>query len=136
MKYFFTFFRIFRFEHTKLTYFFVDHNIVETDSLTQISYNQNFRTMAELEYHNVHSNHSFKFLAIAAYFAVMPIILAVDFFVVHCTSFNDRWYVYLSEKIAQRYFFSGPLTLFSLALFPIGVSIILEFRFYSLENDF
>jgi hypothetical protein len=39
MKYFFTFFRIFRFEHTKLTYFFLDYKIIDVSSLTQIFYN-------------------------------------------------------------------------------------------------
>jgi|LauGreDrversion4_2_1035121.scaffolds.fasta_scaffold75305_5 hypothetical protein len=37
--YFFTFFRIFRFEHVKLTYFFLDYNLIDISSLAKVFYN-------------------------------------------------------------------------------------------------
>jgi hypothetical protein len=136
MRYFFTFFRIFRFEHSKVTYFFRDFSLLDFESLSLArNYNQNFAWMAELEYHNVHVNHNFKLLALAAYFGAMPALLAVDFFVVQCTA-SCRAYRYISEKIPQKYFFSGPLLLFTLASMPIGISCLLEFRFYTLDNEF
>ena len=54
LQYFFTFFRIFRFEHTKLTYFFMDYKLIDVDLLAKVFYNQNFGAAAEVEYHNVH----------------------------------------------------------------------------------
>lgn len=48
MSYYFSFFRILRFEHTKLTQFFTDYNIVDTSLLASVNYNQNFNSVAEL----------------------------------------------------------------------------------------
>jgi hypothetical protein len=48
MKYFFTFFRIFRFEHTKITYFFMDYNLLDASKFTSVFYNQNFNVLAEV----------------------------------------------------------------------------------------
>jgi len=39
LSYFFSFFRIFRFEHTKLTYFFLDYKFIDPASLTKVFYN-------------------------------------------------------------------------------------------------
>lgn len=91
--------------------------------------------MSEIEYHNVHVNNNFKILAIAGYFMVIPVVLAIDFFIVQCTH-SCRAYQFISEKIPQRFFFSGPLVLFTLFFFPIGIHCLLEFRFYKLYNDF
>ena len=86
MNYFFTFFRIFRFEHSKVTTFFKDYDLLDFEALPTLFYNQNYNIQTENQYHNVHSNHNFKFLFIAGYFALMPIVMTVDFFIIQCTS--------------------------------------------------
>jgi hypothetical protein len=99
-------------------------------------YNQNFYWMSELEYHNFHVNNNFKLLFLAAYFALMPIVLFLDFIMIHCFSTTFKPYLFLSEKIAQKFFFSGPLVLFTLFSVPFGVYCLLELRFYNFNNDF
>jgi len=48
LSYFFTFFRIFRLEHSKLTYLFVDYKLIDLPSLSkQVDYNQNFWFLSE-----------------------------------------------------------------------------------------
>jgi hypothetical protein len=38
--------------------------------------------------------------------------------------------------VAQNYFFSGPLLLFSLFAFPVAVSVTVELRFLTTNNEF
>jgi hypothetical protein len=52
------------------------------EMLAKVIYNQNFGATAEIEYHNVHLQNNFKMLIFAGYFALMPLILALDFFVI------------------------------------------------------
>jgi len=92
--------------------------------------------MAELKYNNFHVNHNFKLLALAAYFALMPLLLAIDFFLVHCVSTDSKLYRYLNERVVAKFFFSGPMALFSLGLLPMCLSAILELRFLTIENEF
>ena len=135
MKYFFTFFRIFRLEHTKLAYFFADYNLIDTVSFLKLTYNQNFADMAELQYHNIHSNNNIKFLIFVGYFALMPIILAVDFFFSNCT-YSFKYYHYIHEKIALRYFFSGPIFMLTLFFLPVTISALLELKYFNIGNEF
>ena len=136
MSYYFSFFRIFRFEHTKLTQFFTGYNIVDTSLLASVNYNQNFNSVAELQYQNLHVNNNFKLLTFASYFALMPLVLGLNFFMLYCISSSSNFISsYFNEKIAQKYFFSGPMVLICLFMFPIGVSILLEFRFFTTQNE-
>lgn len=131
MSYYFSFFRIFRFEHSKLTQFFTDYSLVDPSQLAQVDYNQNLNRMGELKYNNFHVNNNFKLLSISGYFAMMPLLLTVDFFLLHCVSQDSKIYRYLNERIVAKFFFSGPMALYSLSLLPMGLSAVLELRFFT-----
>jgi len=135
-SYFFTFFRIFRFEHTKLTYFFLDYNLIDVSSLTKVFYNQNLNYLSELQYHNIHLSANLKILAFAAYFASMPVILTLDFLIVQCLSSKLIGYKWFNENVAQSYFFSGPLMLFTVMCFPVIINVVLEIKFININNEF
>jgi hypothetical protein len=60
----------------------LDYNLIDVEMLAKVIYNQNFGATAEIEYHNVHLQNNFKMLIFAGYFALMPLILALDFFVI------------------------------------------------------
>jgi hypothetical protein len=92
--------------------------------------------MSELKYNNIHINNNFKLLTIAAYFALMPLLLAIDFFLVHCVSIDSKIYRYLNERVVAKFFFSAPMALYSLSLLPMGLSAVLELRFLTIQNEF
>lgn len=92
--------------------------------------------MSELQYHNIHLSANLKILAFAAYFATMPIILTVDFFIVQCLSTKMKAYKWFNENIAQSFFFSGPLMLFTVMSFPVLLNLVLEIKFLNVDNEF
>jgi hypothetical protein len=46
------------------------------------------------------------------------------------------FYKWWNEKVAQKFFFSGPIVILSAICFPVTVSIMLEGRFLHVDNDF
>jgi hypothetical protein len=65
----------------------------------------------------------------------MPLILALDFFIIQCTC-SCKLYNWFHDTVASKFFFSGPLMLILLLCFPVGVSVMLEFRFFNIDNEF
>ena len=73
-------------------------------------------------------------LIFAGYFALMPIILALDFFVIQCTV-SCKFYDWFSEKVSQNYFFCGPLMVIMIFGFPFIVSAVTELRYFTINNE-
>ncbi len=97
-------------------------------------FSKNFYRLGELEYNSFHINNSLKIYTIFMYFAIMPVILLVDFIITQCSSVTKyRWY---HDNIAQMYFFSGPLLMFIIFSLPIGVTTIMELNLGMTKNDF
>ena len=101
-----------------------------------MTYNQNLNHLAELKFNNIHVNNNFKFITLAAYFGLMPLVLAVDFFLVNCIASNSRIYNFINQRTIQKYFFSGPMALYCLFVLPMGLSAVLELRFFTVQNEF
>jgi len=79
---------------------------------------------------------NFKVYALVVYSLALPILLAIDFFVMHCVQRPSQIYIWFHNKIIQQYFFNGPLTFLLIIAYPITVSAVIELRFMKLDNEF
>jgi hypothetical protein len=133
-QYFFSFFRIFRFEHAAITNFFIENHWINLDSIEKLIYNMNLYPVGEIEYHSFHINNSLKIYGLFCYFVLMPAILTLDFIITQCSSVNKfKWF---HENIALQYFFSGPLFMFIAFSYPIGVTAFLELKSMTIANNY
>jgi len=79
---------------------------------------------------------NFKVYLVLGYSLCMPILLSIDFFVMHCVQRPSQAYMWLHDKLIQQYFFKGPLTILLLYAYPMTVSAVLELRYLKLDNEF
>jgi len=131
LRYFFTFFRVFRFEHTKISYLFFDYDLLEGDSLSKkTDINQNFSFVDEFKYNSVFLSLNLKFPLLASYLSLMPIILSLNFFLLHCLkSRYPRPITWCHLYLSSPYLFTGPLLLLTLFTLPWSVSLLLDLRY-------
>lgn len=73
--------RIFRWEHAAITNFFQEEGWIDLASMARIIFNKNFYFLGELEYNSFHVNNALKIYTIFMYFAVMPVVLLIDFII-------------------------------------------------------
>jgi hypothetical protein len=71
----------------------------------------------------------------AGYLALMPVILSVNFLLLHCFKASYpkpikwvHWY------IAEPYMFTGPFLMLTLFIMPLSVGCLLEWRYYEVGN--
>ena len=91
--------------------------------------------MNELEYNTVFLSLNLKLPIFAGYLALMPVILSLNFLLLHCFKASYpkaiRWFHWY---IAEPYMFTGPFLMLILFIMPLSVGCLLEWRYYDIEN--
>jgi len=71
----------------------------------------------------------------AGYMALMPVILSVNFLLLHCFKASyPKAIKWVHWYIAEPYMFTGPFLMLTLFIMPLSVGCLLEWRYYEVEN--
>ena len=91
--------------------------------------------MNELEYNTVFLSLNLKLPIFAGYLALMPVILSVNFLLLHCFKASyPKAIKWVHWYIAEPYMFTGPFLMLTLFIMPLSVGCLLEWRYYEVGN--
>jgi hypothetical protein len=132
IKHFFSFFRAFTFEFLWLDHFFSKSGLIDhVNDTVANQFSNNMTEIIQYKFANFLTNNSSKILIWLFLASVFALSSYLNFLILNCT----KWRIKAFHQIKNAFLFNIPMVFISFCCLPFGMSLMLEMRLMTMENN-